>query len=54
MLDAAKTRPSSTPSTIAPMLNSFGESDGETYGANGGVSGPALGGVNGVVMLDRL
>src|SRR5690348_7907835 len=32
MLDAANTRPSRTPSTMAPMLNSFGASVGGTYG----------------------
>src|SRR4051812_41984968 len=34
MLDAAKTRPSRTPRTIAPMLNSFGASVAGTYGEN--------------------
>src|SRR5690349_16731012 len=34
MLDAAKTSPSRTPSTIAPMLNSLGASVAGTYGAN--------------------
>ena len=34
MLEAAKTSPSRTPRTIAPMLNSLGASVAGTYGAN--------------------